>query len=261
MAFSLIWLPEILKNAGLKVALTNDWEDRGRGEMGTVAGVMCHHTGGKGKGNMSSLDTLINGRPDLNGPLAQLGLGRDGTYYIVAAGRCNHAGEGVWKGIVNGNASFIGIEAQNTGGADDFPWPEVQLDAYRRGVAAILNHIGSDAGMCVGHKEFRLPRGEKKDPSFDMVSFRSMVDDIIKGRTPAPALIPNREPGGKQRQTLRRGMKGEAVKQLQRLLRLTEDGDFGGKTEAAVRIFQRSSSLVPDGIVGPKTWRLLDEVS
>ena len=42
----------------------------------------------------------------------------------------NHAGGGVWKGITNGNSNFIGIEAENTGRAND-PWPEIQLDAYR----------------------------------------------------------------------------------------------------------------------------------
>jgi peptidoglycan hydrolase-like protein with peptidoglycan-binding domain len=33
---------------------------------------------------------------------------------------------------------------------------------------------------------------------------------------------------------------------------------FGGKTEAAVRAFQRSQNIVPDGIVGPKSWAKLD---
>ena len=31
------------------------------------------------------------------------GLGRDGTWFIVAAGRANHAGVGAWKGITAGN--------------------------------------------------------------------------------------------------------------------------------------------------------------
>jgi hypothetical protein len=35
------------------------------------------------------------------------------------------------------------------------------------------------------------------------------------------------------------------------------DGVFGGGTEAAVRMFQRQSHLVMDGIVGPRTWRTL----
>jgi hypothetical protein len=99
MAFSLIWLPTVLKGAGLKVSEVPGWENRGRGEMGTVKGVMCHHTAGPKTGNMPSLGIVTNGRPDLNGPLSQLCLGRDGTYFVVAAGRANHAGSGKWQGI------------------------------------------------------------------------------------------------------------------------------------------------------------------
>jgi peptidoglycan hydrolase-like protein with peptidoglycan-binding domain len=36
------------------------------------------------------------------------------------------------------------------------------------------------------------------------------------------------------------------------------DGVFGGGTEAVVRAFQREHQMVPDGIVGPKTWTALD---
>src|ERR1044071_5736215 len=108
---------------------------------------------------MPSLDLLISGRSDLPGPLAQLGLGRDGTYYVIAAGRCNHAGKGIWQGQPNGNSNFIGIEAENTGLSNDLPWPQVQVDAYHRGVAAILTHVGRSYVYCCGHKEFALPAG------------------------------------------------------------------------------------------------------
>src|SRR6185503_4879149 len=97
MAHSLTWLPDALKNAGLKVSLVDGWENRGRGNIGNIFGVICHHTAGPKTGVMPSLNTLINGRSDLPGPLAQLGLGRDGTYFVIAAGRANHAGDGIWQ--------------------------------------------------------------------------------------------------------------------------------------------------------------------
>jgi peptidoglycan hydrolase-like protein with peptidoglycan-binding domain len=204
----------------------------------------------------------VNGRSDLAGPLAQLGLGRDGTYYIIAAGRANHAGAGSWQGITTGNTSFIGIEGENAGTPDD-AWPEVQMDAYRRGVAAILKHVGRGAEFCAGHKEYALPKGRKPDPLFDMDVFRAAVADIIRGagvvRPPIPPAEPAQPGGAPGRPTLRRGDNDAAlVKVLQKKLRLPEDGVFGPNTEAAVRVFQRSKGLVPDGIVGPKSWLELD---
>jgi hypothetical protein len=161
MSFSLTWMPGVLQAAGLKVATVEGWDTRGRAEFGTPTGVICHHTVGPRQGNMPSLNVLIHGRSDLPGPLAQLGLGRDGTYYVIAAGRCNHAGDGSWQGITAGNTRFIGIEAENTGGPDDTPWPAIQVQCYRRGVAAILKHIGRGAEFCAGHKEYALPRAAR----------------------------------------------------------------------------------------------------
>lgn len=56
---------------------------------------------------------------------------------------------------------------------------------------------------------------------------------------------------------LKKGSKGEAVKQLQRALNLIPDGIFGTLTEEAVKAFQKSKGLKQDGIVGDKTWELL----
>ncbi|GAA3971148.1 peptidoglycan-binding domain-containing protein [Pedobacter ginsengiterrae] len=266
MSYSLTWLPKVLLEAGLKVAECPGWENCGRAEMGTVEGVLCHHTATVNeRGNMPSLQTLIHGRTGkdaLPGPLSQLGLGRDGTYYIIAAGRCNHAGPGIWKGVTAGGSHFIGIEAENLGNGKE-PWPEVQMDAYVRGVAAILKHIGKSTDYCAGHKEYRLPKGYKDDPNFDMNDFRLRVKAVMGGATTAQKLIPAAELSGKARSTLRRGQANDAdlVKQLQQLLKIKMDGFFGPDTESAVRGFQRSAATVPDGIVGPKTWKALDEQS
>lgn len=53
---------------------------------------------------------------------------------------------------------------------------------------------------------------------------------------------------------LKRGSRGEAVVKLQRLLGIGDDGVFGYGTERAVKDFQRSRGLYPDGIVGKATW-------
>lgn len=265
MSFSLIWLRDVLMSAGLRVAVEPGWENRGRGDVGQVLGVICHHTAGSKNGIMPSLRVLKEGREDLRGPLAQLGLGRDGTYFVIAAGRCNHAGRGIWNGFSNGNANFIGIEAENTGLSNDFPWPSVQVDAYHRGVAAILKHTGRSPDFCAGHKEFALPRGRKNDPSLEMDVFRASVAAILNGSAPPPLLIPpiehpERRIRGEGRPTLRRGNTGELVKEVQRKVGIVPDaaGTFGPRTEAAVRAFQREHDLVPDGIVGPRTWAALD---
>jgi peptidoglycan hydrolase-like protein with peptidoglycan-binding domain len=258
MAQLLTWLPETLLDAGLQISRVDGWEDRGRpGAFGPIKGVICHHTVGLATGNMPSLNTLIHGRAAsktakaLSGPLAQLGLGRDGTYYIVAAGRANHAGDGAWHGDTAGNTHFIGIEAEHTGDPAT-PWPEIQLDAYKRGVAAILKKIGASAEMCCGHKEWTR---RKPDPTrIDMDDFRREVAAMMGGELRKP-LIPARTEDGKP--TLRRGAKGAAVNTLQQALGVKVDGDFGPRTEAAVRQWQRDHGLAADGIVGPKSWAKL----
>jgi putative chitinase len=53
---------------------------------------------------------------------------------------------------------------------------------------------------------------------------------------------------------LKTGSRGEEVKQLQTLLGLTADGNFGPMTEAKVKEWQTKNGLTADGIVGPGTW-------
>jgi Putative peptidoglycan binding domain len=70
------------------------------------------------------------------------------------------------------------------------------------------------------------------------------------------------------RPLVRLGSHGDTVAELQVRLnedgarpRLDPDGSFGGATDRAVRAFQRRHGLLVDGIVGPQTWGLLDELS
>jgi len=156
------------------------WQTRGHGDVGKIQGVLCHHTCGPADGDIRDLHVLVDGRSDLAGPLCNLGLARSGVFWVVAAGKAWHAGIGIWQGIRDGNAHMIGIEAENIGTSDKKgnpiePWPDVQLDAYKRGCAAILKHIGEQSIMCAGHKEYARPKGRKDDPNFDMDAFRRDV--------------------------------------------------------------------------------------
>lgn len=56
---------------------------------------------------------------------------------------------------------------------------------------------------------------------------------------------------------LKHGSQGPEVVKLQKLLKITTDGDFGPKTHKAVIRFQMHNGLHPDGIVGGKTWSML----
>ena len=63
------------------------------------------------------------------------------------------------------------------------------------------------------------------------------------------------------------GSKGSEVKTLQELLKnngyadLAVDGDFGSKTQAAVKDYQQNNGLSVDGIVGTNTWGALTKTN
>ncbi|MBD2743669.1 peptidoglycan-binding protein [Coleofasciculus sp. FACHB-1120] len=59
--------------------------------------------------------------------------------------------------------------------------------------------------------------------------------------------------------SLRAGMMGTPIAQLQKKLGIPSDGIFGSGTTAAVIKFQRDRGLVADGIVGVQTWQLINE--
>lgn len=74
---------------------------------------------------------------------------------------------------------------------------------------------------------------------------------------PVPASGVPAHPG-----TVRKGMRGDAVRQLQQRLRdrgqtIEVDGIFGAGTDKTVRSFQGQQGLTVDGVVGPKTWEAL----
>ena len=58
-------------------------------------------------------------------------------------------------------------------------------------------------------------------------------------------------------ETLRVGSRGDAVKRMQKQLRIAADGDFGPNTAEAVKNWQAAHGLTVDGIMGPKSLKAL----
>lgn len=282
MSYSLVWLPSVLRNAGLLVQEVPGWESRGHGDFGTPLGVLCHHNCGSAHGDMpqGDIDVLVHGRPGLDGPLCHLGLGRSGIWRMVAAGVAWHAGVGEYPPHIphnGGNAHLIGIEAENVGDGHDV-WPVAQLDSYRRGCVAILKHIGAGAEMCIGHKEYARPVGRKDDPTFDMVEFRAGVArlmaglspfDLSKGLPPAktapkaplPPIIPDGVPQAKPAAAVPLdpatsiAWVQQALNRWRPSLRLPVDGRLSKEdsTYTAIEAFQARHGLKIDGDPGRYT--------
>lgn len=177
-------LAKVLRAGGLKVVERPGWQTRGHGEMDDILGVTCHHTAsGRGTGTTLGLSTVENGRPGLDGPLAHLYLNREGTFYVVAAGLCYHAGESLKPEYLNRHR--IGIEALAAGDGWSQDWPVVQVNAYARGTAVLADRYRFPVTEILGHKETCKPKGRKIDPTLSMPGLRSMATselaDLRKG--------------------------------------------------------------------------------
>jgi hypothetical protein len=84
------------------------------------------------------------------------------------------------------------------------------------------------------------------------------------GKTPSQPSKPSQPTTklGDKMPTIKRGNKGARVRMLQGLLiawghKLSVDGIFGDKTDAALRAFQGKYAKPVDGIAGPITWNAL----
>jgi peptidoglycan hydrolase-like protein with peptidoglycan-binding domain len=58
----------------------------------------------------------------------------------------------------------------------------------------------------------------------------------------------------------KKGSKGQGVKNIQTILKLKVDGDFGVETEVAVKAFQKKEKMSLTGVVDEETWRRMKGV-
>ena len=161
------------------------WRERGSSTFSPL-GFVWHHTAGPLSGNAPSLAICTYGRTGLPGPLCNLFLARDGTVYVVAAGRANHAGSGSWRGLT-GNSSVWGLEIENTGygtGPKAEPWSPLILDLAAR----IVRALRVDPDLACHHKEWTSRKVDMH--TVGGAAMREAVRKIDYTAPPSPAPPP-----------------------------------------------------------------------
>ena len=140
------------------------------------------------------------------------------------------------------------------------PWPEISKGADEHPVSTLQYLLRARGHTVTVDGEFG-PRTDDAVRAFQRDA-RLAVDGIVGPRTWSALII-----------EVRRGSTGDAVRGVQEEFQfrnlsgdpskgLAVDGDFGPKTETAVRDFQAAvhadvPSMAVDGIVGPMTWQAL----
>lgn len=140
---------------------------------------------------------------------------------------------------------------------------EYNLDPLADGVV-ICHSEGYQRGIASNHGDVMhwFPKYGKS-----MDTFRKDVDATMRGVSTGSTTT---EPKGEntvniELTVLKRGSKGNQVKAVQRMLysmgydlgASKVDGDFGSKTDVAIRAYQKKNGLEADGIVGSATWKKL----
>ena len=191
---------------GVKYKLVAGWENRGRPISSGYFdpnGLLTHHTGSKSSASnpAPSLKTVIEGRSDLKGPLAQVSTDYNGVTYIIAAGRANHAGKAratMGNPAGDGNAMYLGNEVQTDGTQ---AMPKVQYDAVVLVAAAIADHFHQTNGAKTGlhattslSGKWDLGAGNGKVEPYSITKFRADVTARLKAGPPKPPAKPSTTP-------------------------------------------------------------------
>lgn len=162
-----------------RVVEVSGWRTRGRPSSQfsfAPSGVIEHHTAcfcKTGHDPQTCLNGILSGTQGVPGPISQLfiswtptgtkwtGSNVDPRIYLVAAGRANHAGTGVYSwGAPPGNGSSLGIEVCGPGS-----WPDAVIEVRERVTAALLRNRSWPIGRVMTHYEYATPAGRKIDPS------------------------------------------------------------------------------------------------
>jgi hypothetical protein len=185
---AITWLADVLRNAGLTVVEEGNWQTRAVSGPFDPIGVLWHHTAGVNSSSSRpapSLSTVINGRPELTGPLCHALVDFNGVFHLISANRANHAGAARASGPIpagDGNTMLIGWEIDysgdqpSTSGIPDQAMSTAQYNASVIATAAVLRTLGRDASYARGHVETST-KG-KVDPSY--INLDQMRADVAR---------------------------------------------------------------------------------
>ncbi|WP_460530556.1 peptidoglycan recognition protein family protein, partial [Flindersiella endophytica] len=167
----------------MRVVEEGNWTARAVSGSFSPIGVLWHHTAATSSASnpAPSLNVVINGRPDLQGPLCHALVDYNGVFHIISGGRANHAGASGGSGPIpvgDGNTMLIGWEIDYNGVNQSMT--SAQYSASVTATAAVLDQLGRDASYARGHRETSTTG--KIDPSFiDLDKMRSDVARTLAG--------------------------------------------------------------------------------
>lgn len=242
-------MADALRAAGLVVVEHDGWRERSHGDFTELRGVVWHHDA-SGKGDSPGVPAYMAHQWDAGNPSANAWVDRAGRWHLIGAGVAWHAGA-VLAGKLSNHTS-LGVETDHTVGED---WPAQQLDALRRGTAALLLHTTDH--LLDFHRLICDPPGRKVDPDgLDIDHERAAVAVALHPRPTGDNDV--------QLPIVNTGSGHELVRTVQALVNarrvvtppLKEDGVWGRLTRDAVNHVRALHHMKP-GPVDASTWRIL----
>ncbi|GGE06089.1 N-acetyl-anhydromuramyl-L-alanine amidase [Polymorphobacter glacialis] len=203
-----------------------------------VSMIVLHYTGMESAA--AALDALTS---PLSKVSAHWVVAEDGQVVALVdeTARAWHAGVAYWRGITDVNSASIGIEIVNPGHEFGYrPFPEPQMAAVQRLVAAAVKRFGIDRSNVVGHSDVAPAR--KQDPG-ELFDWPRLARADLAAPIPTGGYDPNwTDPGT--------------------LAALARYGYNITDPQAAITAFQRRFRPdVVDGIIDPETREILRSLS
>ena len=202
------------------------------------------------------------------------GIVHNGLYPVSANFAGTDLSDGYAAHTKNLNSGSIGNAIAAMYGAKEspfttgpFPMKENQIEALLQLTANQMKqyNVPLTRQNVLSHAEVQPTLGVTQNGKWDYTWIPGLsfpkhpveVGDILRERL--AKIIGNYQPSLdlQVRPTIRLYSRGPDVVDLQKALKITADGIFGKNTDTAVKAFQRSKQLLPDGVVGPMTWAAL----